>query len=95
MTVLEHIKKVMKLRNISQKEVCDYLNISQQAFTNWNNGNNSSYMKHIPEIAKCLDVSIDFLVSGFEEEPPSPFEYNSNFFIFGMIFGFTVKHRQI
>ena len=54
-------------KGLKQKDLTDFLNLSKNAFTNWNNGNNNSYMKHLPKIAEFLGVSVDYLV-GKEEQ---------------------------
>lgn len=65
MFILNKIITLLKEQGKSQKELCEYLGIKQQAFTNWKGGNNTAYMKHLPQIAKFLDVSVDYLL---EEE---------------------------
>lgn len=69
MFILNKIITLLKEQGKSQKELCEYLGIKQQAFTNWKGGNNTSYMKHLPQIAKFLDVSVDYLL---EEENTAP-----------------------
>jgi len=46
----------MKKQGKKQKELTDYLGISKNVFTDWKNGKNSSYMKHLSKIAAFLDV---------------------------------------
>lgn len=61
--VLERIISLMDERKMSQKEICAALGLkSQQAFTNWKNGNNTSFMKHLPQIAAILETSVDYLL---------------------------------
>lgn len=59
---LDIIIKTMKEKGITQKELCERLGLKQQAFTNWKNGNNTSYMKHLVQIATVLDVNLDYLL---------------------------------
>ena len=60
--IFENISACLKHKGMEQKELCEYLTLSPQAFTNWKNKNNSSYMKRLPEIAMFLDVSVDELM---------------------------------
>lgn len=59
---LDIIIKTMKEKGITQKELCERLGLKQQAFTNWKNGNNTSYMKYLVQIATVLDVNLDYLL---------------------------------
>lgn len=59
---LNKIKQLLKANNLNQKALTDYLGISKNAFTNWSNGSNKSYIKHLPQIAEFFNVSIDYLV---------------------------------
>ena len=60
--VLNNIIRLLKERNIRQKELTEFLSLSHNVFTEWKAGRNTSYMKHLPEIADFFGVSIDYLV---------------------------------
>lgn len=62
MDTLSIIKELIVKNNITQKALTDYLGISKNAFTNWNNGSNTSYIKHLPRIAEFFNVSVDYLL---------------------------------
>ncbi len=62
MEVLHRIIQLLKANNKRQIELTDYLGISKNAFTNWKIGDNSSYMKYLPQIAEFFDVSVDCLL---------------------------------
>lgn len=64
----------MKMQHKSQKDLCEYLNISKQAFTEWKGGRNNSYVKHLPKIAEYLDVSVDYLLGKTNEKKSTPTE---------------------
>ena len=66
MDTLTIIKTLLSSNGLTQKALTDYLGISKNAFTNWSNGNNNSYIKHLPQIAEFFNVSVDFLL-GKEE----------------------------
>ncbi len=61
-SVYDSILKEMQKQNRTQKELTDYLNVSKSTFTDWKNGKSKSFMKHLPEIAKFFQVSVDYLL---------------------------------
>lgn len=63
---LSIIKALLAKNNLTQKALTDYLGISKNAFTNWSNGSNMSYIKHLPQIAEFFNVSIDYLAGKSE-----------------------------
>lgn len=69
MAVLTRILALLDERHIQQKELSNYLGLSKCAMTGWKNGNNNSYMKHLPKIAEFFDVSVDYLLG--KETPVS------------------------
>lgn len=62
MTVLDRITKKMKEKKITQRELTEKMNLTEQAFWNWKNDKNKSYMKRLPEIADMLDCTVDSLI---------------------------------
>lgn len=62
LVTLNKINELLKQQNKKQKDLTDFLGLSKNAYTNWKNGNNNSYMKHLPQIADFLNVSVDFLL---------------------------------
>lgn len=71
METLNIIKSLLEKNNLTQKTLTDYLGINKNAFTNWLNGNNTSYIKHLPQIAEFFNVSVDFLL-GRENKKTEP-----------------------
>ncbi len=65
--VLVRITKRMEEKGITQREITKKLGIVESAFGGWKRGSNNSYMKKLPEIAKILDVSIEWLINGTDE----------------------------
>lgn len=65
---LDIILKLLDEKHLKQKDLTDYLRISKNAFTNWKNGSNVSYIKHLPQIADFFEVSVDYLL-GKEKSP--------------------------
>lgn len=60
--VLDKITALLKEKGKRQRHLCEYLGLNPQAFTNWKNGSNDSYMKYLPEIAEYFGVTIDYLL---------------------------------
>ena len=65
MYTLNKILSMMKEKKVSQKELCEYLGVSKQS------GNNTSYIKYLPQIAEFLNCSVDYLL-GRTDEPTPP-----------------------
>lgn len=53
---------LLEKNHIQQKELSNYLGLSKNTMTGWKNGNNNSYMKHLPRIAEFFNVSVDYLL---------------------------------
>ena len=70
MCTLNKIQELLKSQGKKQKDLTDYLGLTKNAFSNWKSGDNSSYMKYLPQIADFLNVSVDFLL-GKENSPLS------------------------
>lgn len=60
--ILDNIVACMNYKKIDQKELCDYLGVNPQMFTNWKNKSSNSYMKRLSKIAEFLDISVDHLL---------------------------------
>ena len=71
MYTLIKIKQLLKVNNLNQKALTDYLCINKNAFTNWSNGSNKSYIKHLPQIAEFFNVSVDYLLGREETKKES------------------------
>lgn len=82
MGTLEIISSLLKEQGKTQKELCEFLGIKKNAFTNWKSGVNKSYVKYLPQIADFLGVSVDYLLGKTEirkgavptEQPLSPMQ---------------------
>lgn len=77
MCTLNRIIKAMKEKGVSQKQLCEHIGVSKQAFTEWKGGRNESYKKYISEIAEFLNTSTDYLL-GFTDDP---INYNDPYLI--------------
>lgn len=68
MDTLTIIINELNHQNKSQTELADFLGISKSVFTDWKTGKNQSYLKHINQIAKFLNVSTDYLLNSQEQK---------------------------
>ena len=75
MEVLTRILALLDEKHIQQKELSNYLGLSKCAMTGWKNGNNNSYMKHLPKIAEFFGVSVDYLLGKETHERENNFTY--------------------
>lgn len=64
----EKIKSLRKQQNITQEKLAEYLNISYQAVSKWENGTALPDVTLIPQIANFFGVSADFLLGMKEKE---------------------------
>ena len=55
------IKHYREQKKLSQQEVADELNISQQAIAKWENGETLPRADKLPQLAQILDCRIDDL----------------------------------
>ena len=57
----EKIKELREKKNITQNKMAEYLGITEQAISRWENGGGYPDMEMIPAISNFLDISIDEL----------------------------------
>ncbi|WP_265456534.1 helix-turn-helix domain-containing protein [Enterococcus sp. HY326] len=60
MTVGEKIKSLRTTQNISQQALADYLNISRQAISRWENNTSLPDLTTLIAIAKFFNIPLDF-----------------------------------
>lgn len=68
MTLGERLKQLRQNKNLLQKDVADYLNISKSAYGYYEQGRNEMDILTLVKLADLFDVSIDYLV-GNKKEP--------------------------
>lgn len=59
-------KKIAKLRkenNLTQKQLADLIHVSDKAISRWESGSGNPDISSLPQIAKVLGVSVDFLLT--------------------------------
>ena len=72
MCVLDRISMLLKEQDKKQKDLCNYLGISKNVFTDWKGGRNKSYRSYLPAIANYFGVSVDYLLGNTDERRPAP-----------------------
>lgn len=70
--VFGRIDEVMKKQKRQQKELDSYLCLPKGTYSNWVRGNSSSYMFHLRDISRFLQVSPNYLILGTEEADNNP-----------------------
>lgn len=84
--ISEKIKALRKEKGVSQEKLAQYLNVSFQAVSKWENGNTYPDISLLPEIARFFGVTVDELLSVekldeeklFEEYREKAFEFFLN-----------------
>ena len=74
MCILDNIIHLLKENGYKQSDLTNYLSLSHNVFTEWKAGRNTSYKKHLPEIAEFFGVPTDYLL-GKGSSDSSTFTY--------------------
>lgn len=64
----ERIQWVRDCKNITQKEVADFLGIKQQQYARYEKGINIMPITYLKKICQYLDVSADYIVGLTKEQ---------------------------
>ncbi len=67
----ERIAWIRDCKNITQKEIADFLGIKQQQYARYEKGINVMPVTYLPKICTYLDVSADYII-GLPEDMPYP-----------------------
>ena len=70
MNIIERILSVAKEKNIKEADIAKAIGKGTGQITNWKNRNTTPPAELLPEIAKLLDVSIEFLITGMDKIEP-------------------------
>ena len=68
MEFAERLKTLRKQVKLTQAQIAEKLNISQQAYASWERGTKKPTQENLVKIAQVLNVSVDYLVGNLEEE---------------------------
>ena len=64
----EKIELVRNSKNITQKEIAEFLGIKQQQYARYEKGVNIMPVTYLPKICKFLNVSSDYILGLKEDE---------------------------
>lgn len=67
MEFAERLKTLRKQVKLTQAQIAEKLNISQQAYASWEHGVKKPTQENLVKIAQVLNVSVDYLVGNSEE----------------------------
>lgn len=65
---MEYLKNLRVAKGVSQQIVADYLEITRQAYSNYENGNRAPDNEMLLKLAEYFNVSVDYLLRGPEKE---------------------------
>ena len=68
MEFAEHLKTLRKQVKLTQAQIAEKLDISQQAYASWERGAKKPTQKNLVKIAQVLNVLVDYLVGNSEEK---------------------------
>ena len=68
MEFAERLKTLRKQVKLTQAQIAEKLNISQQAYASWERGVKKPTQDNLVKIAQILNVSVDYLVGNSEEK---------------------------
>ena len=66
--VLRRIMDLLQEQNRTDKELIDFLGLSNGVFTKWKYAGVKSYIKHIREIAEFLGTTTGYLLHGVDDD---------------------------
>lgn len=64
----DNLRRIRKERNISQEDLAELLDVSRQAISRWEQNNGYPEMEKMIKLADLLNVSLDYLVSGYNND---------------------------
>ena len=68
MEFAERLKTLRKQVKLTQTQIAEKLNISQQAYASWERGVKKPTQENLVKIAQVLNVTVDYLVGNSDEE---------------------------
>mgnify|MGYP000992660987 FL=1 len=69
MEFAERLKTLRKQVKLTQAQIAEKIDISQQAYASWEHGAKKPTQENLIKIAQVLNVSVDYLVGNSEEKP--------------------------
>lgn len=66
---MEYLKNLRVSKGVSQQIVADYLGITRQAYSNYENGNRTPDYEILLKLGEFFDVTVDEILRGKKETP--------------------------
>lgn len=66
----KRLKDIREDKNLTQKEIAEFLNMKQQQYSRYENGTNEIPFEYIIKLAKFYNVSIDYLAELTNDPTP-------------------------
>lgn len=66
---MKHLKELRQSKGVSQQVVADYLEITRQAYSNYENGNRAPDTETLLKLGEYFGVSVDTILRGKEKAP--------------------------
>lgn len=57
-----------KEKNMSQRQMAEYFNVTQGTYNNWEQGNTQPSIEQLIELARFFSVSVDYLIGNSDDE---------------------------
>ena len=70
MHISEKIQILRRQKDISQEQLAEQLNVSRQAVSKWETGENLPDIENIVQLSKIFNVSTDYLLKTYNDESP-------------------------
>lgn len=71
---MEHLKNLRIEKGVSQQFVADYLGITRQAYSNYENGNRAPDNETLLKLAEYFETTVDVILRGKEKAPANESE---------------------
>lgn len=66
MNIIDRILKLLKEKNKTQVDICNYIGIKPNVFTTWKTRGTDPPARHLVQICEFLDVTLEYLLTGNE-----------------------------
>lgn len=65
---MNHLKELRNAKGVSQQIVADFLGISRQAYSNYENGNREPDFESLLKLGEFFDCSVDYILRGAPDQ---------------------------
>ena len=72
---MEYLKHLRQSKGVSQQEVADYLGITRQAYSNYENGYRAPDNETLLKLGEYFDTTVDTILRGKEKAPANAEAY--------------------